>query len=247
MSNYTMDYSIDYNLPIMIERARDQVLSVRIYKNSSTAQVLSATISIFDENGTAIVDEESASISAYIPSYSLTSAEIPATMTLSDKLQIRWTVTIDDGSNPDQVMIFTQQAYLVRTILFSVVSNADVLSRHPDLAYQLPSGTSTWDSFIDEAWQSINTRLIGLGRRPQLILNNYALYEPHILLSLALIYRSLAINTVSSSRFGELATLYKKEYEETFKSLVLDYDADQNGLISEPEQRIATRPIVLLY
>lgn len=201
------------------------------------------TISIYDESGQLVVEDEPVVLDNDDLTYEVLPAMVPATLSLSDRWQVRWKVSFP--GKPDQLI--TQPAHLCRSRILPVISDYHLLRRHSDLNNLLPADQPSWQSYLDDAWEDIQIRLLEMGRRPYLILSPFSLKGVHTAMTLARIFRDLSTYTQGPGKYAELASHYEEEAEKLWGSIRFDYDFDEDGFVSdEDEINAAGEPVVYL-
>lgn len=229
-------------LPQFIERAKTQTLAADLYENGAAVVPASGTVTIYDQAGTKIVDAAVVTLTSTGVSYSLSSALVPDTLSFSDRWRVVWVLVVAGETHT-----IPQQAHLCRSRLYPVISDLDIYERHPDLAYQLPPNVTTWQAWIDGAFITIEQRLLADSKRPYMILSPHAVAEPHLLLTLSRICRSLATQApAGQGRFATDAVDYLKQYDDAWGGLRFDYDFDQDGLLADDEENVGAEPVVYL-
>lgn len=227
-----------WDLPIeLLERGESNTLRLRLYRSGAPAPPSSATVSVYDASGVALVDEESATISGGIAAHTVAGA-VTADEPLGSGYRVVWTADSRTYDTP---------AALCRRLVYPTVTDVDVRRRWPYLdAGNLGSLTSaaTWQGLIDDAWLTIQHRLIESGRRPWLILSPSSLREPHLLLSGARIHDALASrgNPVMQDRAMQL----HRQWEASWGRVAMDYDEDEDGQVDDTERRMAATSSIWL-
>lgn len=227
-----------WDLPLeLLERGESNVLRLRLYVNGSPAPPSVATVSVYDSSNTALVNEQSATIAGGIASYTVLGA-VTTDQPLGTGYRVVWTA---DGRTYDI------PAALCRRLVYPTVTDVDVRRRWP----YLDSGnlgaltsTTTWQGLIDDAWLTIQHRLIEAGRRPWLVLSPSSLREPHLLLAGARIHDALASrgNPVMQDRAMQLHQMYESAYAR----VSMDYDEDDDGQVDDSDRRMAAEASVWL-
>jgi hypothetical protein len=151
----------------------------------------------------------------------VTQTETTATFVLSsaplaEDYTVRWTVGNDTPTN---------ECVVAKSLLYPGVSDSDLFLRagglNPSAATRI-TDVSDFAPYIAEAWTMLTNRLHAMGRRPWLILSPSALREPHITLSLSLIFADLEARSPGAP-YGEIAARYREESERAFNGLQLVY------------------------
>ena len=209
-----------WDLPVeLLERGSSLTLRLRLYRGGEAAPPSVATVSVYDSGDAALVDEAAASIADGVAS--VVTAAITATTPLGTGYRVVWTA---DGRTYDI------PAYVVRRILYPTVTDLDVRRRWSYLDSGTPATltrASTWQDLIDDAWLTIQHRLIETGRLPWLVLSPSSLREPHLLLTGARIHDVLAArgNPIMRDRASQLHA----QYEAAWARVSMRYDDDDDG------------------
>lgn len=238
------DYTIRHELPVtLIEHGRDSTLFCPVYSGNALASPTSAVVSVWDASGAQVVTGGPASIVDGIAQYTITAATT-ADLDKGYGWRVRWSIdfTHGHGHNEDEhAHIFDHDAALVRRVGFSVVTDADLFRRCPYLDASTPGAITretTMQPWRQEAWLTIQHRLLQAGRRPWLVIDSASLREPEIALSLALIHESLAIR--GAPQIAERAQVYRQQFEKFMGSISLRYDRDDNGTVDEQRQAVGS-------
>jgi len=227
--------------PLFVERAKTQTLFIDIYSSGVLTAPTSGTVSIFDGFGSTIVDEAAVVVASSHATYSLLSTTIPVGTILSDKWLIEWTLLISSVT-----YTFRQEVFLVKRILYPVITDADLNVRHSELPNMFPSGLTTWQTYLDDSFDEIQNKLINEGKRPNLIISSSSLKESHLSLCLSRIFRDLSTYGNAGGKYDKLATYYGDKFEKDFSKIRLTYDYDEDGLPSGNESGVAMQPIIFL-
>lgn len=230
--------SARWDLPYeLIERGTASTIRLRLYRDAAPVVPSVVTVSVYDGSNTAIVDEETATISGGVSSY-LVAGALTSPLSLGLDYRVVWTA---DGRTYDI------PCALCRRIVYTTVTDVDIRRRW---AYLDPTtvGTITrqtsWQRLIDDAWLTIEHRLIEQGRRPWLILTPSSLREPHLLLAAARIHDELAVR--GNANMQDRADQLMRQYEAAWSRVVMDYDADDDGKVDDPNARTAAQSSIWL-
>lgn len=227
------------DLPALVERGRDTPISITITDEDGAEQTASAaTVTIYD--GSEVIIDAAAATSLGPPaSYTVTGATT-TDRALSSSWLFVWTMTIGGTS-----YVFRQPAYLVRHVLYPVVTDDDLTQLHSDLdALRDTANMISFAPYRTRAWERIQRRMIARGNRPALVLDPWALKDLHTFSALELIFRDFA-SSLGDERYRELADYYATAAASEWDSLVFRYDDDQSGTISTDERRTA-QPVIYL-
>lgn len=241
-----MALSIAQSLPYFLERAKTQTISAPLYTAGALVAPTQAgsTVSVFDESGTAIVSAAAVTVTGSIATYQISAATLPATLSLSSRWRVRWSLIVSGEAHTFEV-----EAHLCRTVWYPTIVESDITTdSHPELASLRPSGATSWASHIDAAGEDIQRMLLADERRPYLVLSQWSLWEPHRLKALTRIFRALSVQTGPGSRYDALANQYAEDFRTAWAGLKFAYDYDADGLKGGgDEQSVAAVPVVYLH
>ena len=232
-------YSHRHGLPDFIVRGRANLVECPVYSGSTLTAPSSGTVDVFKGDGTKLVDGQAVTVTADIATYSLAAELLPSTLNLEDNWLIVWSLTLAGSTHT-----FQRPAALVRRELHPVVTPADVSAIHQDASSLLASG-QTLANFIDEAWDVLQRRLLAAGRRPYLIISDFALFDVHRHLAAYLLFNDAA-SSVGDGNWSEMAEHHIDRYEQEWARLSLSYDMDEDGVVAIDEQGIAGPSAVYL-
>lgn len=218
------DYQARFLRHAYLERERPTFLSLEVYEDGALAIPSAGTISIFNASGIAVVDAVAVTVASSIATYTL------AAITVADEgygagWRVEWSLTMPDAG----VHGFRQNASLVRFRLYPVITDADLYRRHTDLAAHLPSGLSSYEPYIEEAWVEVESRLEMQGRRPFLVLSPEALRSVHLYGALKIICRDFAGTGAADNKWTMLAEHYEEQEEKSWTGVNFIYDQDNDG------------------
>lgn len=93
--------------------------------------------------------------------------------------------------------------------------------------------TRSYSTEIQRAFEKIEERIAGLGKRPHLVLDPYDLREAHIYMSVAEVCKGLAAS--SGDLWWDMWKEYEKKGDTAFGSINFKYDYSEDGFISGGE------------
>lgn len=231
-------YTARFLLPDLLERGRPNALSAPIYLDGALVECASGTISIFDGSNVARVSAQAVTPDADgIATYSYTP---DLGLTLGLGWRVEWDLILQGGDKAYP----RNEAALVRHRLYPVVTDADLYRRAGGLqstAGDAISTLTTYQPYRDEAWAVIQGRLLGRGNRPNLIMSPSALREPHVCLSLALIFADFSSR--NSAEYRETAADYREQYRAAWDALTFAYDEDDDGQ-ADGSKRRSGHPVI---
>ena len=231
--NGTTFLAARFALPDLIVRSRESHAVLEVYKNGARQTLSAASATVYRPDGTTFATPTVVlSDGNKLGTITITGAST-ASESLGDGWRISYVVTVDGD-----VHEFSNEAMLVRSALYPVLTDADLYKRVSSLD---PDGTTpitslaSFQDFRDEAWIEISQRLIQEGNRPALILSGNALRGPHLELTLAMIFEDLS--TRLNEAYEARAQQYRRQYEHTWRRLTFRYDADENGNPDDARRR----------
>ena len=217
--------------PDMIVRNYPQRLAANWYIDGSRLTATAATLTL-KQGSKVILDGVAATVGgSQTVSYDLLATDTENESLGADYLEI-WKITATWDTS--ETVEFRRAAYLVRSALWPMVSDADLVARHSRLDDLLPPGQTSWADYRELAWEILNRDLIKKGRRPQLILDSFALIDAHVFKTLEVIFRDLS-TLVGDGRYTEFAILYGEAYTGEFEVMQFRYDRDQDNAIDPGE------------
>ena len=230
-------------LPDLIERGRNNTLTCPVYRDGALAAPTSGTVSIYNAANEAVVSAQAVTVAGSIATYALSSATLSG-RALGDSWRVEWALLMPDGV----VHPFKNAAALVRHRLYPVVTDLDLYARHPDLnpangATVAESGDN-YQGWIEEAWRTIQQRLINAGNRPNLVMEPSAFREVLLHMTLALVFDHYSTST-GQGKWAALATKNDDKAEKAWDRLNFTYDADDDGQ-ADSNRRRSARPVTFL-
>ena len=216
-------YTHGHGLPDFLVRDRINLIECPVYDAGTLTAPASGTVDVFKGDGSKLGDAQSVTVTADIATYSIAAGTLPTTLALEENWLIVWSLTIA-GS----VHTFQRPAALVRRELHPVVTPADLSAIHQDAASLLASG-QTLAGFLDQAWDMIQRRLLAAGRRPYLILSDFALFDVHRHLAAYLLFNDAA-SSVGDGNWADMAEHHVARYDQEWARLSLSYDMDEDGV-----------------
>lgn len=226
-------------LPDDLVRGQVNLLSCPIWQDAALVAPSSGTITIYDGSGVAQVSAAAVSIVGNIATYSYTPG---STLTLGEGWRVEWSLVIAGLTHT-----FRNSGSLCRMPLHPVLTDADLYRVNrgldPTSSGRL-SDRADWQDQIDEAWVRIYGRVCAAGQRPYLIAEPWSLREPHMLLTMALIYEDFATR-LPETQWAEQAKNYLDRFESAWGRLTFRYDSVDSIGSAEARRRPASPPIFL--
>ena len=231
-------YSIDSQLPSFYERECLAVVELRVYAaGSSLAVANSGTFTLRDSSKQTVVTG-AVTFPGGVATYTVPAASLPLATPLSGFWQEEWVLTF--GTH---VETFRRDAYLCLRLMHSTVTETMLLRRVSDLAAIRPPGITSYDPYIQEAFGIVQRTLLTDGKRPYLIMNDFALCDWHLALTLELAFRDFATYT-GEGRFSAEAEKYRADADKAFDRLRLEYDTTEQNTRTAANPGQSATPVI---
>jgi len=229
MATSVTEYTARFPLPYMLVRGRANTITLPIERGGSGITPTSGTVTVKDSSGAEFVS--AAAITAADPStYAILASVIPDTTSLDDSWTVRWLVTFSDG----EVAEFQNIAYIIRRDLHPVITVADVLQKAPPFsATDAVPSTESVQTYMDEAWERIQRWLIKQGRRPELVLDSYALWDLHLAETLSDLYHQAVTSLNAGGATFDDWQYWRNKAKDLRGEISLIYDADEDDLVND--------------
>lgn len=214
----------------LVERGTDTTIRLRPARAGSALTPTSATITVLDANGTAVVSAGVATCTA--SSGQATYTVLGATTTalpFAERWTVVWSVLLPGESVARTVRT---EAALVRARLYPVVSDQDLFGRVSGLNPESDVPICTiedYSPYLDGAWSTIQEKLIAKGRRHWLVLSPASLRELHLVLTLERVFEDLASRL--NPAWAETAAQYRTNVRDEWGDLKLVYDESDTGTV----------------
>ena len=232
MARSDQRYTVRFPHPDAVVRGVATTLMAPVYLDGALVAPSAGTVTIYDASGNATsVSGELVTITGDIAEYTVAAD----TFTVSPQRgwSVEWALTV--SGDP---VVASNDLVLALRELWPVVADIDVYgrNRYLDPAQNAAlSGAVNWQSEIDEAWAMIVTRLVQEGLRPEWIRSPSSLREPHLLLTLALIYESM--DTRANGAWMERAKDYRNQYDRAWGAATFQLDVDQDRTVDDADAR----------
>ena len=227
-------YAARFDLPELIERGRNNTVRCTVYRSGAVVAPSAGSVAVYDEGNT-LVWSSSVSISGGGVAFATVTSATLAGKTYSDQWRIVWSLVMPDGTT----RTFDNECMLVRRALFPVVTEADLYRIASSLD---PAGNAcihsetSFASKLDEAWIQIQGRLLSKGNRPNLILSPTALRDPHLYLTLALIFEDFS--TRLNPAYAGIAMQYRGHWNDSYAQVrFLEADSSDDGTPSSSARK----------
>ena len=139
-------------------------------------------------------------------------------------------------------------AAIVLRRLYPVVSDGDLTATYSQLADIRPASLSSYQTYIDEAWFTIITRLRREGGGLEyLVMSAESFRSAHQNLSLYYIFRDFHSSLgQSNGRYLDLANEHFQQYGQEWKQINFIYDQGHDNKAEDANTRKAKQPVIYL-
>ena len=234
MSASDLIYTARFDLPELLERGRSNTVRCPVFREGVIVPPSAGSVAIFDPTNTQIF-ASSVTISAGGVAFAAVTSATLTPFAFSDGFRIVWSLVMPDGTT----RTFDNECMLVRRAFFPVVTEADLYRVASSLDPAGPACIHSETSFVnklDEAFVQIQGRLLGKGNRPNLILSPTALRDPHLYLTLALIFEDFA--TRLNPAYTAIAMQYRSHYADSYAQVrFLEADTADDGSASSSARK----------
>lgn len=207
-----------------------------VYEDGAAVIPTSATFSLINEDGAAVIDGAGASISGGGElSYIILASQIPNTLSYSDSYLIEWRATIAGAEH-----LFRRPCALARSRLYPVISDIDLFTFYSDLNSIRPSTITSFQPYITEAFIEIVERLRNQGNFEYLIIDSQALRSCHLDKTFSLIWRDMDSSGLGAGRYLDLSIEHRKAFESKFRRLRFKFDLMEDNVADDGDGRRAS-------
>lgn len=224
--------------PEIIEAGMDNVVTCPVYRDGALVSPTAYTLSVWNA-ANVLVGSPTVSVVGSVATATITAAMLSG-QSNGDGWRMEWGLTLSSV-----VHTFRRDASLVYRRLYPVVTDADLLRLHTDLTRRMPSTETSYQDYLDEAWASIESRLVMSGKRPWLIMSPSALRDVHLFGTLSRIFRDLAQGGPGTAEW-ELAAEYDRKHEAAWSGMTYPQAEPVSGLAVDAARRRASQPTLWL-
>lgn len=232
MSSANTRYSARFQLPDLLERGRDELISCPVYRSGALVAptALGSTVTVRSRSGT-IVNAAAVTVTGSIAQYTIPAASLPSTLPYEAGWLFEWLLVM-----PDVTHRFRNTGALVRNRLYPCITDLDIARRLRSLdlthAAKLTDRTDLQDA-IDEADVELQLELLKDHRRPNLVAEPTALRMAWLNLAVAILLEDEATR---DNAYAEAARDWRKRYESAYAEAAPGFDYDEDGQVDDPQQ-----------
>ncbi len=198
-------YTARFVGPDELERGIANTIRCPVYRSGSLVAPSGGTVTIKNASNIVVVNAATVTVTGSIATYTVSAGTLSAESYSSNWI-VEWALTISG-----ETFNARNDAVLVYRALWPVITDADLLRVHTDIARLLPSTESSAQDYIDEAWAQTKARLLASGQRPELIMSPSALRPYHLALTLAIFWGDLG--TEPGSAEWNRSEMYRAQSE----------------------------------
>lgn len=206
--------------PELLQRGAAQGISCPLYRDGALVAPSSGTVSIYRADGSQVVAAAAVSVVASIATYTTGTF---SGETLGEGWRVEWLLTVSSV-----VYTFDRTAALCRRRLFPVVTDADLLRLHSDLTRLRPSNLTSYQDYLDLAWEELLHVVRQQGTLPNLIMSPEDLRYVHTYRTLEAVFRDFSV-TAQPDKWNVLSKEYAQKADAAFKQLSFKYDDNDDG------------------
>ena len=223
--------------PDVLERGRQQVVSLPVYRDGALAAPSDGTFSLYDPSGL-VITTGSVTIASSTASYTLTTTHLATTLALGEGYQEVWALVMPDTATHT----FRRTAAVARRLLYPVYSDVDALAEYPSMTRDLGPSATSLQGQLDEAWRQILGWLAERRAYPYLVLTSDSFRDLHRHITLSLWFKSaFRGSTAGPDRWEALWKHHQAEAEKARLSLTMQIDRDHDGFAeNESREKAAT-------
>ncbi len=229
-----VSYSFGTPYPDVLVRGRACKVAMPVrYNGALVAPTVSgSSFSLIAPDGSEVVSAQAVTVVNNVARYTIAAVDLPATLTLGEGYQERWTLVLSDRTET-----VDREAGLCMRPLYPVISDADLTRRYSMLSRTLPTGTTTYQSKIDAAWEEIIRRLWREGVLPYSVKSPDQLSQPHFHLTMHYLYDDCALAQPNVAGWRERAAEHLDRYEKAWAPASWRADTDLDGTVDDPNLR----------
>jgi hypothetical protein len=232
---YPSGYTFRDSYPSIYQKDRDAVVTLEVYRDGALVAPSSATLTLRSETGVTL-STPTVTIVGSIPTATILAAALDS---LGEGYREQWDITIAG-------IVYTKyrDGAVCRSPLQMPITDADLVAGYPDLAQNLGTSATNFQSFLDKAWGKTLRKLRSGGKMPYVIVSSSALYDAVLEWTLHLIY-TWWYGQTGGVHFKELADEHRSNFNEEWGSLSFEVDLDQDGVADDRDRETASNAAII--
>jgi hypothetical protein len=244
MSTSELDYSVRMPGAEVLERNREQVIQLEVWRAGARVAPTAAgsSFSLLKPGGELVVDAAPISVVGDIAQYTIPAATLPDTLDLGLLYQVRWKLVLPDGTT----RTFRRACTLARFQMVLPVTDRDILDgEYPSLLDDLGQYSSNLDAWLYAAKRHVLRELAKVGQWPEIISSADDLFEVIRQRCMFLVFKFLASRSPSSmdNPFAESRDFHREMYDKEWDQLAPRFDRDGDGMPDAPGRESAKRAV----
>lgn len=232
-------YAARFKGPEFLSQGRDNVCTCPLRRaGANVTPDAGGTVVVRRADGTTVTSG-TITVSGGVATYTIASATIASETRRAD-YRIEWTLSVGGV-----FQVYRRGCIIGRSRLHPVIDDTDLTAgRHSDLADLRPSTASSYQDYIDEAWEEIIAWLRGKGSLAHLVMDPEATRLWHLYQSLALAFNDFTVAGDPDGKWERQRDRYERKADAARDELTLTYDTDDDGVV-DVERRPVT-PVTFL-
>lgn len=220
--------------PDFLEQGRDNTIAMELQEDGATLVPSAGSLTVKDGAG-ATVATPAVTIVSGIATATVTTADLAGETFASDWTEV-WELTLSGV-----VTRFLRPAIHCLQEPYPSIGEPDLEAVHSDLfrANALPSGRTSWQDYISEAWRDLISRLMATPYPPHTIVDSFRLRPYLIATSLERVSRDLLTVEGGNGKWTLLNERYMEQAEVEWERLGYRVDRDEDGVIDSSDETMA--------
>lgn len=230
------DYTFRDPYPVVFTVDRAQVSTMEVYRDGVLVAPSSATYSLQSPTGVVVATPTAAIVSG------VATVTVPDTAVdeLNEGYRELWTITIDGVDYTKY-----RDAVVCKSPIRCPIADVDLEALYPDLAQNLGTTATSFQTFIDQAWARILRKLRASGDLPYIIVQASSLYDSTQHLALHMVYMWWYGQT-GGGHLREQADYHLEQYKSEWATVSYEVDRDQDG-VADDRDRVSPSKSAIVY
>lgn len=219
-------YAARFSGPETLVKGRANVITCPLYRSGAVVvpTTSGSTITIRRPDNTLLVDAQAVTVTGSVAQYTVSNSAL-ADEPYREGYAVEWSLVVSGTTHR-----FRRAGMVCRSVLFPVITDADLIDRYADLADCLPAGVTTFQAKIDAAWADLCDRLRRQGSLPERILSAEDLRQAHLFATMVLVLEDAIVTETEQSRWGRLLQINAERAAAAFADIQVTYDRAEVGV-----------------
>lgn len=231
---YPNGYTFRDMYPAIYQVDRAEVSTMEVYRSGAVVAPDSGTLALYSETGTLLAEPTVSIVSG------VATATIPAQSSIGEGYRERWEITVEG-----EVFTKYRDAAVCRSPLRLPLADVDLTALYPDLAQNLGTNATSFQTFLDSAWSRILRKLRSSGDMPYIVVQSSAFYDAAQHLTLHLVYRWWYGQT-GGDHLSQQADYHWSQYEAEWGAITYEVDRDQTGTSDDRDRESPNRSAIVM-